>query len=125
MLARIVFLAAALFATPALAIDFAKPFTGDDGKPICGVEIKAADECPADKIFTLRIATRNALYATFEDEKNISGDDKFKRAELAQGIVGGDVKLKAEDVALIKRLLAKLYGPLIVYQAWTALDPPK
>lgn len=124
MLARIVFLAAALFASPALAIDFAKPFTGDDGKPVCGVEIKAAEECPADKVFTLRIATRNALYATFEDEKTLSGDEKFKRAELAQGIVGsGDVKLKAEDVALIKRLIAKLYGPLIVYQAWTALDP--
>lgn len=123
MLARAVFLAATLCATPALAIDFSRAFTLEDGKPICGIEIKAGEECPADKFFTLRVAARNALYASFEDEKALSGDEKFKRAELAQGLAGaGDVKLKPEEAALIKKLIAKLYGPMIVYQAWNALD---
>lgn len=112
-----------LLATPALAIDFSKPFVGDDGKPVCVIEMKDGTECPADKVFTLRMAARNALHFTYQDEPNLNGDEKYKRAEIAQGLVGsGDIKLKAEDIVIIKKVLAKMYGPLIVYQAWNALE---
>lgn len=113
-----------LITTPAFAIDFGKVFIDDDGKPLCSVETKDAAPCPEGKALTLRMATRNALRASFPDEQSLSGDEKYKREELGQGLVGaGDIKLKAEDIALIKKLIAKLYNPVVIYQAWNILDP--
>lgn len=112
----------AVLATPALAIDFSKPLVDEAGKPVCATQLKEGEDCPAGKTFTLAIVARNALYASYEDEKNLSGDEKFKRAELAQTITAGDVKLKVEDVALVKKLIGKMYGPVVVYQAWRELD---
>lgn len=112
-----------LIATPALAVDFGKTFMGDDGKPVCTIEMKDGADCPVDKIFTLRMAARNALHFTYKDE-TLTDEEKFKRGELAQSLVGAnELKLKAEDIVIIKKLIAKMYGPLIIFQAWNALDP--
>lgn len=113
-----------LLLTPAYAIDFGKTLIHDDGKPICSIETKDGAECPEGKALTLRIAARNALRFSFPDERDVSGDDKYKREELGQALTGAnEIKLKAEDIALIKKLIAKLYGPIVVYQAWNILDP--
>lgn len=113
-----------LLTTSAYAADFSKVFLNDDGKPLCSVEIKDNADCPEGKALTLRMASRNALRANFPDERDISGDEKYRREELGQGLVGaGDIKLKAEDIALLKKLIAKLYNPVVVYQAWNILDP--
>lgn len=119
---RALVLSAILFSTPALAIDFNKQFVGDDGRLMCTVETNGA-ECPADKVFTLRMAARNSLQAVFADEQALTGEEKFKRGELAMGLAAPDAKVKAEDVVLIKKLIAKGYGPMIVFQAWKELDP--
>lgn len=114
---------ATLIATPAYAIDFSKTIVDDSGKQLCSIEIKEGVECPEGKGLTLRIAARNALRFSFPDERDVSGDEKYKREELGQGLIGAnDVKLKVEDIALIKKLIAKLYGPIVVYQAWNMLE---
>jgi hypothetical protein len=73
-------------------------------------------------------AARTALYAALPDEQQLSGEEKDRRGELARSIraaTAGDFKLKLEDLALIKKLIGKAYGPLIVNGAWRLLDPPK
>lgn len=34
-----------------------------------------------------------------------------------------NLPLSAEDVAMIKMLIGKLYGPLVISRAWPLLDP--
>ena len=90
-------------------------------KTLDGTEMKV----PGDKVFTLAMATTEALLASYEDEKSLSGEEKASRYTLALAIHASvePLDLKVEDVALIKKLVAKGYGPLIVGQAWMLLDP--
>lgn len=124
-MSRILALLFCLLATPALAIDFSAKLTDSDGQSVkvC-VDPRPAAECGKEVEMTLGVAVRNALYQSYPDERELSGDEKFKRAELAQALVGAsEIKVKAEDISLMKKLVAKLYGPLIVYRAWQLLDP--
>jgi hypothetical protein len=73
--------------------------------------------------FTLGSAAVRALVISYEDERNLSPEEKFKRGELATRIHGAtSLSLKAEDVTLLKKLIGKAYGPLIVFRAWPLLD---
>jgi hypothetical protein len=66
----------------------------------------------------------DALFATFEDEKNLSGDEKAKRFVLATKIYGADfVDLSPEDVVVLKKLVGKAFSALIVGQAYQMFDP--
>lgn len=110
-----------LFASPAMAADFSKPLLDADGKNIC---IAQVDPCPDDKIATLGKIVRAALYASFPDEQNLSLDEKLRRGDLAQQITGvSEIKIKAEDIALMKKVVGKAYGPLVVWSAVRELDP--
>ena len=76
-------------------------------------------------VATLGAVSVNALVATYQDEQRLSGEDKVKRWELAMRIKklpSGAADLTAEEVALIKSLIAKAYGPIIVGQAWAMLE---
>ena len=66
----------------------------------------------------------NALLANYNDEPALSGEDKVKRFKLAQQIndADGDVEVTAEQVALLKSLIAKGYTPLVVGQAYEILE---
>jgi hypothetical protein len=111
--------------TPASAADFSKPLIDADGKPMCIVQTKEDEDCPAGQAATLGRVVRAALYAQFPDEQNLSLDEKLKRGDLAQAITGaGEIKLKAEDIALMKKAVGKAYGPLVVWAAVRELDPP-
>lgn len=112
------------FATPALALDISQPLMSDEGKPYCTQELKTEDAvCPTDKVYTLGRALRVALHSTYGDEQNLSGDDKAKRGEIAQGLVGAtEVKLKVEDLALVKKLTGKAFPPGMVYAIWKMLE---
>jgi hypothetical protein len=96
-------------------IDFAQPIKGLDG-----VALKGED----GKELTLAATCTNAVLANFQDEANLSGDDKVKRYDLALAIHASTepLDLKVEDVALAKKLVAKLFGPLVVGQAWRLLE---
>ena len=72
---------------------------------------------------TLGAASRHALCSTFNDEKELSGEDKFERGMLASRIKRNDGALSAEEITLVKRLLGKLYGPEVIISAWPLLDP--
>jgi hypothetical protein len=73
---------------------------------------------------TLRGIVVNALLASFEDEKQLSGEEKLRRWELAQSIqhATDPVEIKSEDITLIKKLVGKAYTTIIVGQAWQMLE---
>lgn len=105
-----------LVPTPALAVDFAKPITQIDGKTALRDEEK--------NIVTLGSVAENALLAKYQDEPNLAGEEQMKRFSLARKIHDQrkDPSLTPEELALIKKLVAKVYGPLVVGEVWTELD---
>jgi len=68
----------------------------------------------------------DALLADYKDEQNVSGEQKLERYELALKINAEDeVELKVEQAALLKKLVAKAYTPLVVGQVWKAIEAAK
>jgi hypothetical protein len=105
-----------------MKIDFAQELKQLDGqilKAVPGPDNKGGQEA-----VTLKTVCTNALMATYEDERNLSGEEKLKRFDLASAIYAATepLELVSEMVVLIKKLLAKAYGPLIVGQAWKMLE---
>jgi hypothetical protein len=111
-------LAAMFSASPTAAIDFATPLAQLDGQPFV-----AQDGKPIT--MTLATVAETALLASYQDEQNLSGEDKVKRFVLATKIHGAakDLPLTSDEVSLVKKLIGKSYNPLIVGQAWRLLDP--
>ena len=74
---------------------------------------------------TLKSVSINALMLPMQDEKDLSGEEKLKRFSLALMLQpGGTVELNVEQLALIKKLIGKIYTQLVVGRAWPLLDPP-
>ena len=113
---------ALLLAGPALATDFTKPILDFKGNvmPNCP---QAKPDCT--DIVHLSDVAITALQATYPDEKDLSATEKVKRYALALKISNAksDLHLEAEDIALLKTLIAKAYGPLIIGRAYELLDP--
>ena len=73
---------------------------------------------------TVRLAATRALTASFRDEQSLAGDEKIARFHLALRLTDEDKPdLKAEDIVLIKNLVGKMYGPVVVGRVWAVLDP--
>lgn len=73
---------------------------------------------------TVAKACINALIAVYPDEDNLSGEDKVRRAFLAQRIhINPKIDLTAEEVVLVKSLVSKAFSPLVVLRIWEAIDP--
>ena len=86
---------------------------------LAGEPIKAT----ADTILTVGAVCIEALLASHEDDKAVSGDEKLKRYRLASRISkNAVVGLSSEDVVLVKYLIARAYGPLVVGQTWELLE---
>lgn len=101
-----------------MKIDFGASILDLDGEPLM----------EGENPITLAAVSVNALLATLTDAQGqpeqLSGEDKVKSATLAQAIhTVGTVDLEAEQVALLKGRIGRLYGPLLVMQAWNLLDP--
>lgn len=78
---------------------------------------------------TLAGACTFALMSQFPDEQTLTGDEKLNRHllaarihEAANGDGDGAVDLKAEDVALLKRLVAKAWSTRACGPALLLLD---
>lgn len=57
----------------------------------------------------------NALYSTFEEDKNLSGEEKYKRYQLAQKLDQKEpVELSAEEISVIKKYVGKGFNPFMV-----------
>ena len=65
-----------------------------------------------------------SLLAVFEDERNLMGQEKLNRFILAKKIYEGEgeIEIPIEDISLLKKLVGKGYGALIVGQAWEILE---
>lgn len=73
---------------------------------------------------TLRKVASRSLFMSYEDEKNIKGEEKFKRGMLGLKIEEEpEPALKQEELTLLKSLIGKFSPPLIVAQAWREIDP--
>jgi hypothetical protein len=78
-----------------------------------------------EKDATLGRVACTALLATFADEPNLSAEDKVKRFRLAEiASIAGEQEMKVDDVALLKKLIAKAFGPLVVARAYDIIEPP-
>jgi hypothetical protein len=73
---------------------------------------------------TLGAAISHTLFAQFQDERDLSGDQRWARGELAMRIAHATtMQLTAEEVVTIKRCVGKAYPPLVVVQIYPAIDP--
>jgi hypothetical protein len=113
-----------LLVSRATAIDFTLPLRDLHG------EVITTEKDGKGEVLTLGKVASTALLLAFPDEQNLAGDEKLKRGVLAlkvcnceAGKAYDQVTLSAEDIALIKKLIAKGYGTLIVLRAWPLLDP--
>lgn len=77
-----------------------------------------------ERELTLSMVICNALMISHQSERELSGDEKVKRFVLATRIHGAalPVDVSAEEAALIKKLVAMAYGPLVVGQVWQAVE---
>ena len=75
-----------------------------------------------DQVITLGLIACNALMNSTEEK--MQGDEKVRRFDLATVIYASTeaVDMKVEDVALIKKLIGEMYGPVIVGPTWKMLD---
>jgi hypothetical protein len=106
----------------ARAADFDAKITNVDGTPL-------ADEKGKEVTLTVRTVCLNALMAPLsqaDQQKPDSGKMKVERDDLAKHVLGDDgYEFKSEDIALLKKLVNEFYpSPLVVAQAWAALERP-
>ena len=85
-------------------------------------KLKNLDDSVSEEAPTLSLIAVRALVETLPGDETSTGEDKFKRAVLAQSIMnGGEVNINAEDVSIIKKRVGIAFGASIVYATWTAL----
>ena len=74
---------------------------------------------------TLATAIATALDTVTNEKEPLTGADKMRRYRLASRILEAPaaVPLTLEDAALCKALVGDGYGPLIVGQIWSVLEP--
>ncbi len=94
---------------------------GFDGDPVLKTDKKDSDEV------TLRFVVCHALQTGHEADVHLDGEEKMRRFLLAQKCYKESVvDMKAEDVTLIKKLLARTYSPALLGPAFVAIgDDPK
>lgn len=114
-------------AVPASAADFSAKILDMNNRPViddAACPADAAGKRPCTTEVTLADVSVRALMAVAQDEQNLAGEEKFKRFTLALKIKdGGKIDLSAEDTAMLKKLIGKLYAPLVVGRAFPLLDP--
>ena len=72
---------------------------------------------------TLRSACCGAIMGVYKDETDITGQEKARRYCLARKIYEDpEPDLQAEDIALIKQLIAKRFYASVVGPAWQMLE---
>lgn len=101
-----------------MKIDFLQTIKTLEGEAIPNPDSKTGDA------LTLKTVCINSLLASDRESEQESGEKKYERYLLAQKIHAGneEEEFKAEDVALIKKLVGKIYIPLVVGRAFEMLD---
>ncbi|MCW4050360.1 MAG: hypothetical protein NWE89_11565 [Candidatus Bathyarchaeota archaeon] len=83
------------------------------------------EEIPDEKgqpINLRKIITRALL--TLHQSERANGVESYKRCKLAERVYEADkeLEIESEDITLIKRLIGELFAPIIVGQAYDALE---
>lgn len=107
-----------LIAQPARAIEinFGTVLTDIDDQPIKDGE----------KVLTLGRAAAVALMLQSPEDSALPGDEKAKRGHLATLVYPAKpMDLSVDDIALIKKLIGRAYGPIVVTRAYPLLDQKK
>jgi hypothetical protein len=107
-------------------IDFTVVLTDADDQPFveCAdpVNVLSTDPaCKQKRPVTLGLVAERSLIAA---EQGITAEESLMRGQLALSVLhstGAD--LKVEEIALIKKRIAAVYGPLIVARTFPMLDP--
>lgn len=98
----------------------------ENNQPIKDQFMQGADDpqCLKCKPLTLGAAIAHALFAAMPSEKDVTGEQKFARGMLALRIENDPAaKLTASEVTVIKDLVGKLYGGILVTRIYPVLDP--
>ena len=114
-----------------MKINFNRPLADLDGSPLdlttmaCQLCGRPKESRPA----TLRGVCADALVARYVDEqdsrsgRDLPGEEKMKRYALALKITAADeFDVTPEELALIRTLVAKMFGPRVMGPAWAMLD---
>lgn len=103
-------------------INFDAKFCDLDGNEVRDRQM-GQDGKMTESVATLGRVAANALLMITDADKDMAGEIKVKRYDLAMRVIRGEASLKAEEIATIKAVIGKHYSPLIVGQAWRMLDP--
>lgn len=94
--------------------DFAAPLRDLEGNPLL-----AAPE----RILTLGEACATALMNTYQEDATVPTEEKMQRYHLASRIYKKQlVEVYSEEISLIKKYVAKLYGPVVMGPVFLALE---
>lgn len=78
-------------------------------------------DCKARRPLTLGMVSMRALSAP---EQGLAPEESLKRGQLAFNVYTSKAaQLTVDELAMIKRLIARAYGPIIVARAFPLLDP--
>ncbi len=120
-----VFLAGAAFAAnPKPADPLAIEILDENGATFIDLLARTLDDPGCGKCgkMTLRAAIVHALYS--KAQPNETADEMDARAELARKVKAGEVtSFSTTQVAVIKRLIAPMYGPAIIFQIIRVIAP--
>lgn len=105
---------------PVQAADYTSPIIGIDGKQL------KLDDRPDSPPVTMSDVAVNALLATYPDEQSLAGTEKLRRFQIAMKIKDAgktNLTLPPDDVALVLKLVSKLYNPIVVGRSYELLEP--
>jgi hypothetical protein len=107
------------------AVDMTAPLHDEFGRDARDTleQGKEDPDCARCPPLTLGRACAHALFASFPDEQ-VAPDQKWARAVLATRIRDDNAAhLDADEIAVIKRLVGKVYGGIVLMQIYPMLDP--
>lgn len=112
------------FAADAHRVDFTQALIDQDGVVMveCVDPVGAPmSDCKSRREVTLGSVAMRSLASP---EQGITAEDSLRRGQLALSVyksTGAD--LTVEEIALIKKQVAKTFGPLVVARVFPLLDP--
>ena len=101
-----------------MKINFDSTITDLAGNPI------QIDDKGVKRPCTLRDVCTNALLLETAKSQGIEGKEKVRRFRLADKIFGTKepIQIEAEDIVLLKQLVAEAYAPLVTGRSWDLLE---
>lgn len=109
-------------------VDFTTVIRDQDDNPITECADQSDRECKKTKEVTLGSVAFKALTNIDRDSAGrvteLSPDESVKRGQLGLSIYKAtSAKLTAEEIALIKKQISKIFSPMIVVRTFAILDP--